>query len=167
MDAVAWWLDRRRRTPEDKVERATIRALWREWLLSDHPWARVERIHRAAHGWDAELRNASKVRDWTDRIQGSDLRERYPHNPEIAENLRGLAELMRPIADEQQLRAHLESAVPDDVRVQRLREKWVTHKRVQGEDGYRYPVHLLGPVAAAYPPPASGFQPGTRGESDR
>ncbi|WP_134046423.1 hypothetical protein [Amycolatopsis arida] len=138
-----------------------------EWLLSDHPWARAERIRRADSGWDAELRNASDVRDWTDRIQGTDLHERYPHNPEIAENLRELAELMRPIADKQQLHAHLESAVPDDVRVHRLREKWVTHKHARGEDDYRYPARLLGPSAAAYPPPASGFRTDTSDKGDR
>jgi hypothetical protein len=138
-----------------------------EWLLSDHPWARTERVRRAESGWDAELRNASDVRDWTDRIDGLDLQQRYPHDPAIAENLRGLAKLMRPIADEQQLRAHLDTAVPDDVRVQQLRQKWVTHKHVQGEDDYRYPAHLIGPSAAAYPPPASGFQPGTSDDGDQ
>lgn len=113
-----------------------------ESLLSDHPWARAERIRRAEAGRDAELRNASTVRAWTDRIQATDLDKRYPHNPEIAENLSGLAELMRPIGDDQQVGAHLDAAVPDDVRVQRLRENWVTHKNVTGEHGYRYPAHL-------------------------
>jgi hypothetical protein len=129
-----------------------------EWLLSDHPWARAERIRRAEFGQDFERRNASDVRTWTDRIQETDLHERYPHNPEIAKNLQGLAAIMRPMADKQQLRANLESAVPDDVRVQQLRAKWVTHKNVRGEDAYHYPQHLLGAGAAAYPPPESGFR---------
>ena len=64
---------------------------------------------------------------------------------------------MRPIADEQQLRSHLDAAEPDELRVQRLRQQWVTHKQVRGEDTYHYPTHLTGPSAAAYPPPASGF----------
>ncbi|MFI6031631.1 hypothetical protein [Amycolatopsis magusensis] len=130
-----------------------------EWLLSDHPWARTERIRRVETGWDAELRNAADVRTWTDHIQGTDLDQRYPHNPEIAQNLRGLADLMRPIADEQQLRAHLEAAAPDEIRVERLRERWVNHRRAQGDHDYRrYPAHLLGPGAAAYPPPESGWR---------
>ncbi|SFQ81992.1 hypothetical protein [Amycolatopsis rubida] len=127
-----------------------------EWLLSDHPWARAERVRRAESGWDAELRNAGAVRDWTDRIDGADLRERYPHDPEIAENLRGLAEIMRPLADTQQLNAHRDSAVPDAVRVHRLREQWATRQHIQGDQGYRYPARLLGPGAAAHPPPTSG-----------
>ncbi|ANY10767.1 hypothetical protein AFB00_30670 (plasmid) [Pseudonocardia sp. HH130630-07] len=138
-----------------------------EWLLSDHPWARVERLRRAESGWDDELRNAATVRDWTDRMQSTDRRERYPHNPEIAENLRGLADLMRPIADDQQLRAHLDAAVPDDVRVQQLRARWVTHQHAQGQDDYRYPEHLLGLGAAAYPPPVSGSGRSSGTEDDR
>jgi hypothetical protein len=90
-------------------------------------------------------------------LAGTPNCERYPHNPEIAKNVSGLADLMRPIADDQQLRAHIESAVPDDVRVARLREKWVTRKHVQGEGAYRFPSRLTGPGAAAYPPPTSGL----------
>jgi hypothetical protein len=130
-----------------------------EWLLSDHPWARAERVRRAEAVRDAELRNAHTVRDWTDRMQATDLDTRHPHNPEIAENLKGLAALMRPIADGQQVDAHLDDAVPDDVRVQRLRQNWVTHKNVTGDHGYRYPAHLLGPGAAAYPPPGHHGRP--------
>jgi hypothetical protein len=130
-----------------------------EWLLSDHPWARAERIRRVARGWDADLRNADAVHEWTDRIDGTDLDARYAHNPEIAENLRGLAGLMRPIADEQRVRTHLDSAISDEDRVYRLRQQWVTHRHVQGDDDYWYPARLRGPGAAAYPPPASGFRP--------
>jgi len=127
-----------------------------EWFLSDHPWARAERIRRAEAYHAGQLENASQVRDWTDRIHGLDLQERYPNNPAIAENLRGLADLMRPIADGQQLRAHLDDE-PDDVAVVRLRQEWVRQQHVSGEDAYEYPAHLTGPTAAAYPPPSSGF----------
>jgi hypothetical protein len=130
-----------------------------EWLLSDHPWARAERIRRAARGWDADLRNADAVREWTDRIEGADLDDRYPHNPEIAENLRGLAGLMHPIADEQRVRTHLDSAISDEERVYQLRQEWVTHRHAEGDHDYWYPAKLRGPGAAAYPPPASGFRP--------
>ena len=135
-----------------------------EWYLSDHPWARAERIRRIDAARTAELRNASDVRDWTDRIDGLDLQARYPRDRDIAENLRGLAALMRPIADQQQLRAHLAGAEPDEVSVRRLREDWVTRQQVEGNDTYHYPTHLTGPGAGAYPPPVSGFPAGA-GES--
>lgn len=129
-----------------------------EWLLSDHPWARAERARRAGRDRDAELRNAGEVRAWTDRIGSTDLDERYRHAPEIAANLRGLAELMRPLADEGRLRAYLDAAASDEVRVDRLREQWATHKRAEGDRDYVYPPRLRGAGAAAHPPPASGFE---------
>jgi hypothetical protein len=129
-----------------------------EWLLSDHPWARTERIRRVARGWEADLRNAGAVREWTDRIEGTDLDDRYRHNPAIADNLRELAGFMRPIADEQRVRTHLDSAISDEDRVYRLRQQWVTHRHAQGDGDYQYPARLRGPGAAAYPPPASGFR---------
>lgn len=128
-----------------------------EWFLSDHPWARAERMRRAETESSAELGNANDVRTWTDGIDALDLPRRYPHNPVIAENLRGLADLMRPIADDQQVRALVGAAEPDDVRVARLRTEWITTKRIQGDRSYDYPARLTGPGAAAYPPPASGW----------
>jgi hypothetical protein len=128
-----------------------------EWLLSDHPWARTERIRRRAAATGAKLDNASRVRDWTDRISEADLQQRYANEPAFARNLDELAELMRPRADRQQLRTHLDDAEPDELRVLRLRQNLVTHRHVRGDDTYEYPAHLIGPSAAAYPPPASGF----------
>jgi hypothetical protein len=121
-----------------------------EWLLSDHPWARAERIRRAEASYGHELRTAAAARDWVDKVEGAD---HGTTSPEFAENLGKLAALIGPMADKAQLRNQLAAAEPDDLRVIALRRRFETHQNVTGADDYHYPAHLLGPGAAAYPPP--------------
>lgn len=139
-----------------------------EWWLSDHPWARTARQQRMRDYHAEQQRSASTARDWTNKMDSADLDTRYPAIPGAAESMRRLSEIMRPIADEQQLRAQLESAEPDEVMVARYRRELVTRKRVAGDDDYEYPPHLIGPGAAAYPPPTSGFnyRPPSLGDGD-
>jgi hypothetical protein len=127
-----------------------------EWLLSDHPWAVAERTRRHAAWAVRELGDAAKARAWVDQITG---RERIAAG-ELDNRTDGwryglarLAELVGPIADETQLRVTLKEAEPDDLLVARLRRELEQRRRGQGEDGYVYPAHLIGPGAAAYPPP--------------
>ncbi len=59
-------------------------------------------------------------------------------------------------ADQTEVRAEAHHAEPDDAYVTRLRAQHETHIQVSGPPGswhYRYPAHLTGPDAAAYPPP--------------
>jgi len=65
-----------------------------------------------------------------------------------------------PQADQTAARAEARYAEPDDAYVTRLRAQHETSVQVSGPPGcwdYRYPAHLTGPGAAAYPPPP---QPG-------
>ncbi|MER7015323.1 hypothetical protein ABT324_28150 [Saccharopolyspora sp. NPDC000359] len=129
-----------------------------EWLLSDHPWARAERVRRRAATTDAELATTTAVRAWTDRIDALDPTTR-PLDPAFTQRMRKLARIMRPLADQRETRVQHAAETPDDVLVQELRSKWEISRRVGDDPDYRYPPHLIGPGAAAYPPPASGFAP--------
>lgn len=123
-----------------------------EWLLSDHPWAAAERRRRAQRYYAVQQRDAADVRHWTDTTDQHDQA-----GADVGQHMRRLSQLMRPIADEQQLRAQLDAAEPDDVTVARERQALVSKKRAEGEDTYEYPPHLIGRGAAAYPPPHIGF----------
>ncbi|MEN3308924.1 MAG: hypothetical protein V7603_5126 [Micromonosporaceae bacterium] len=133
-----------------------------EWFLSDHPWAVAERTRRRAASATAELEDAAKVRAWVDRTRAADAAGDLSDRPDgWRDSLVRLAESMGPVADENQLRTTLESAEPDDVWVAGLRRKLETRRRVAGDDAYVYPAHLIGPGAAAYPPPGEvSPQPG-------
>ena len=75
--------------------------------------------------------------------------------------MRDLATPMGPLADQTATHAETSYAEPDDVYVARVRAGHETHMQVSGPPGswdYRYPAHLTGPGAAAYPPPP---EPGT------
>ena len=118
-----------------------------EWLLSDHPDARAERDWRRAATYQAETGRASAVRAWADKIGA---------RPDAPQPLQDLAASMGPLADQAAERAEARYAEPDDAYVSRLRTQHETHLRVSGPPGswdYRYPAHLTGPGAAAYPPP--------------
>jgi hypothetical protein len=118
-----------------------------EWLLSDHPDARAERDRRRAATHQVETGRAAAVRAWADKINA----QRDAPHP-----LQDLAASMGPLADQAAARAEARYAEPDEILVTRLRTQHETHIRVCGPPGswdYRYPAHLTGPAAAAYPPP--------------
>jgi hypothetical protein len=118
-----------------------------EWLLSDHPDAQAERDRRRAATYQAETGRAATVRAWADKINA---------HPDAPQAMQDLAASMGPLADQATARAQARYAEPDDAYVTRLRTQHETHIRVSGPSGswdYRYPAHLTGPGAAAYPPP--------------
>ena len=118
-----------------------------EWLLSDHPAAKAERDSRRAATYQAETDRAAAVRAWADKINAQ---------PDAPQTLRDLAASMGPLADQTTARAQASYAEPDDAYVTRARAQHETHVQVSGPPGswdYRYPAHLTGPGAAAYPPP--------------
>jgi hypothetical protein len=121
-----------------------------EWYLSDHPWARAERVRRAEAASAPTLARAAEVRAWSERVDGAEP-VGWAAGPLAA--LRRLSVTMRPLADRAQVRGLLDAAEPDDVRVVRLRRELVAREHGSGDAGYRYPEHLLGPAAEACPPP--------------
>lgn len=107
-----------------------------EWLISDHPWACAERDRRR-EAYLALLRErVITLRGW--------LTPRTTDRPDPRVKL-GTTAL--PLAEEQLAQAEQ----PIDMRTER--EDWAMTRR----RGYTYPAHLIGPGAAAYPPPAGGF----------
>jgi len=121
-----------------------------EWLLSDHPDAKAERDQRRAATVQAETGRAAAVLAWVDKINAQ---------PDAPQPIRDLAASVGPLADQTVARAEASYAEPDDVYVTRLRTQHETHMQVSGPPGswdYRYPAHLTGPGAAAYPPPEPG-----------
>jgi hypothetical protein len=123
-----------------------------EWLLSDHPDARAERGRRRAATYQAETDRAAAVRAWAGKIGAQ---------PDAPHTLQDLAATMGPLADQAAARAQARYAEPDETFVARLRTQRQAHIQVSGQPGswdYRYPAHLTGPGAAAYPPPP---EPGT------
>jgi hypothetical protein len=118
-----------------------------EWLLSDHPDARAERDYRRGATYQAETDRAAAVRAWVDKISA---------RPDAPQTMQDLAATMGPLADKAAARAEANHAEPDDAYVARVRTEHETHMQVSGPPGswdYRYPAHLTGPGAAAYPPP--------------
>jgi hypothetical protein len=127
-----------------------------EWLLSDHTDARAERDRRRAATYQADRDRAAAVCAWAGKISA---------RPDVPAALRDLAASMEPSADEAAARAEAAYAESDEAYVARLRTQHETHMQVSGPPGswdYRYPAHLTGPGAAAYPPPqleADGIEP--------
>ena len=118
-----------------------------EWLLSDHPDAKSERDRRRAATYQADTDRAAAVRAWADKINAQ---------PDAPQTLRDLAASTGTLADETAARAEARHAEPDDAYVTRLRTQHETYMQVSGAPGsrdYRYPAHLTGPGAAAYPLP--------------
>jgi hypothetical protein len=118
-----------------------------EWLLSDHPAARAERDWRRIASHQAETDRAAAVRAWANKINAQ---------PDAPQTLRDLAASMGSMADQTTARAEARYAEPNGAYVTRLRAQHETHVQVSGPPGswdYRYPAHLTGPGAAAYPPP--------------
>ncbi|MEU7802559.1 hypothetical protein AB0B10_25195 [Micromonospora arborensis] len=125
-----------------------------EWYLSDHPWATAERCRRRAAELQYELDAASNVQAWIERTQAADAVGDLAGRPAgWRDNLVALAEGMAPLAAANHTHASVESAEPDDLWVANARRKLETSRQVEGDRTYTYPTHLLGPSAAAYPPP--------------
>ncbi|MEU7823048.1 hypothetical protein [Catellatospora sp. NPDC049133] len=134
-----------------------------EWWLSDHPWAAAERTRRHAAEQQDELDRAERIADWIARTHAADASGDLVDRPDgWRDNLVGLATAVTPLAEEARLRATLDSAEPDDLRVVRLREALERKRRLEGEPQYAYPQHLQGPGAATYPPPGWNPQQQTR-----
>lgn len=126
-----------------------------EWFLSDHPWAKAERVRRREAHYAGELQRAGEVHAWTEKI---DQLEPGVTGKEFERSARKLAELMRPMADDSRLRAQVESAEPDELFVEEERRRLVIHRHADGDDAYQYPVWLTGQGAAMCLPPGSGFR---------
>jgi hypothetical protein len=112
-----------------------------------HPDAKAERDRRRAATYQADTGRAAAVRAWAGKINAQ---------PDAPQPLQDLAATMGPQADQAAARAEARHAEPDDTYVTRIRAQHETHMRVSGPPGsrdYRYPAHLTGPGAAAYPPP--------------
>ena len=130
-----------------------------EWLLSDHPDAKAERDRRRAATYQADTERAATVRAWADKINAQ---------PGAPQTLRDLAASMGPLADQTAARAEASYAEPDDAYVTRIRAQHETYVQVSGPPGswnYRYPAHLTGPGAAAYPPPPEPEPPAPEPEA--
>ncbi len=132
-----------------------------EWLLSDHPWARAERIRRATDFYAAELH--------ADPEPTEPPRPGEPHPiveeeisgvpSELAESVGGLAEpLVDPVADPHQLPYTVGDAEPDEVAVLRRRIEYVEYRREHGDPNYQYPNDYVGPAAAEHAPPGLTIQ---------
>ncbi|WP_018588757.1 hypothetical protein [Salinispora arenicola] len=125
-----------------------------EWYLSDHPWAAAERRRRRAAELQYEIDSARKVQEWIERTRAADAGGDLADRPAgWRDNLIALAEGMAPVVAANHTHASFESAEPDDLWVANARRKLETSRRVEGDRTYTYPAHLLGPGAAAYPPP--------------
>lgn len=125
-----------------------------EWYLSDHPWAATERGRRREAELQFELNAAQKVQEWVDHTRAADAGGELVDRPDgWRDNLVALAEGMAPVVADNHTRASVASAEPDDLWVARARRKLETARRVSGDHDYTYPIRLLGPGAAACPPP--------------
>jgi hypothetical protein len=128
--------------------RSTADDVFYEWLLSDHPDARAERDWRRSHHYQHERDTAADIAAWARRIDAAP-----EGHTQAALNL---AATIGPHAADSAIRAEVDHAEPDKLYVARLRAEFETHRHVHWDNpdpSYRYPQHLTGPSAAAYPPP--------------
>ncbi len=140
--------------------RSTTDHAFYEWLLSDHPDAQAERAWRRSAYLASARQTAADIAGWAARVTAEPGRHTGA--------ARDLAATIGPRAADSATRAEIESAEPDDLYVARLRAEYETHMHVHWDNpdpGYRYPAHLAGPGAAAYPPPSQaesdGIEPGS------
>jgi hypothetical protein len=141
--------------------RSTTDEAFYEWLLSDHPDAIAERDWRRSHHYQQERDTAADIAAWARRIS-ADPPERH------TSAARDLAATIGPHSDASVIRAEVESTESDELYVARLREDFEIHKHVHWdnpEPSYRYPAHLTGPGAAAYPPPPEPDAPAPEPEA--
>ena len=128
--------------------RSTADDTFYEWLLSDHPDATAERDRRRNSHYQHERDTAADIAAWARRISADPDRH--------TQAARDLATTIGPRAAESAARAEANYAEPDELYVARLRTEFETHRRIHWDNpdpSYRYPAHLTGPGAAAYPPP--------------
>jgi hypothetical protein len=131
-----------------------------EWLLSDHPDAKAERDWRRAATHQADTGRAAAVCAWADKIGAQ---------PDAPQAMRDLAASLGPMAGKSAADADAAYDQPDDAYVARLRAEHETYMQVSGPPGswdYRYPAHLTGPGAAAYPPPPEPDTPAPEPEAE-
>ncbi|WP_131786703.1 hypothetical protein [Protofrankia symbiont of Coriaria ruscifolia] len=125
-----------------------------EWYLSDHPWAAAERARRRAAICARELERAATVTGWSERTRRADATGELVDRPAgWRDSLVGLAESMESVAADNQRHVRAETALSDAAWVARERRRLETHRQAAGDRDYTYPAHLIGPGAAAYPPP--------------
>jgi hypothetical protein len=125
-----------------------------EWYLSDHPWAVAERARRREAEMQFTLNRAQKVQEWIERTRANDAAGELADRPDgWRDSLIALAEGMAPVVADNHTRASVASAEPDDLWVANARRRLETARQVSGDHDYTYPTRLLGPGAAACPPP--------------
>jgi len=108
-----------------------------EFLLSDHPAAKAERLARRAA-------DRAAITAWRARL--------VTFGAGMPANLHNLAETMGRLDDRATLRDAAEQGEPDEVWVARARQRFTATARTWGDDpDYRYPTRYLGPAAAHQP----------------
>ncbi|MEN3308959.1 MAG: hypothetical protein V7603_5161 [Micromonosporaceae bacterium] len=112
------------------------------------PASTAEAFHAVANFYSERA-----AHPWSPPRHGDPPGYRLPARGLAGDNLVGLAEGMAPLVADDHLRASVDSAGPDDVYVDKLRRKLEGNRRNRGDEGYAYPAHLIGPAAAACPPP--------------
>lgn len=129
-----------------------------EWLLSDAPAARAERIRRREANAARAERELTEVGAWCERTLG---------NPNAPTRLRALAETLTRVSTRHNAREAAAAAVPDEVWVTVERHRYEAARHVAGDFDYRYPARYLGTQAAEQPVPdevvsAGALRPGDR-----
>jgi hypothetical protein len=137
-----------------------------EWLISDHPWAKAERVRRAADYFAAELEeDDATVVEESERAAAAEASAPHPPAaveafsgvpPELSDAVGGLAEppgAADLTVDHNQLPYEVADAEPDEQAVVRYRREYEEYRRANGEPGYEYPAHYVGAAAADHPPP--------------
>ena len=118
---------------------------WQEWLLSDHPNARVERARERAANQDQII--AWHEDCWTRAVHVvTDLT--------AAPAARWRAWQVLDALPTWVAQAEVDAAEPDDVLVERQRSWHAAARRRAGERTYRYPARYLGRRAIEQPIPS-------------
>lgn len=124
-----------------------------EWLLSDHPWAVMERLRRAAITTGEQFGRSFGL-----KALEQCLTERELRTEKERQRMRGvrkqITQLKAIIAAEDAIRQHTPTTS------EALRHQWEQIRRSTGETTYTYPAHLIGERAAKAEPP--GYQPPPR-----
>jgi hypothetical protein len=131
-----------------------------EWLISDHPWARAERLRRAADYFAGDeldpegFPGPEPTPDAPDAVPDLVSDELAGVPASLGDAVGGLVEHVDPVVDRNQLRYVTGDAEPDEVAVDRSRREYEDYRREAGEPEYRYPAHYIGAEAARHAPPS-------------